>query len=75
VVVGKENPVDSFDTKVFEMGKEFPGSPVYDQASVPTPDQIGIAGVFVNEQEGQILRIDPFNLSSPAKVQEEKRKS
>jgi hypothetical protein len=23
VVVGKENPVDPFDTKVFELGKEF----------------------------------------------------
>ena len=75
MVVGKEDSFDPFDAVAFELAKEFPGSPVDDQASFPAPDQIGIAGVFVNEQEGQILRIDPFNLSSPAKGEEEKRKS
>ena len=74
-MVGKEDPVDPFDSKAFELREEFPGSPVDDQASVTTPDQIGIAGIFVNEQEGQTIGGDPFDLSSPTIGEQEKRKS
>ena len=61
VVVGKENSIDFFDSKSFELAKEFTRSPVDDKAGISTPDQIGVTGIFLNEQEGQIFRVDPFD--------------
>ena len=74
VVMGKDDSFDLFDSKSFELGQEFPGSPVDDQTGVPTPDQIGVAGVFVNEQEGQTVGVDRFDLFPPANGGGKKKK-